>query len=158
MSWTYTGVTDQISGLPVYRNSDDGDCYIYGSDGFDWIGNCPNVSGAPATPVPTYPVGGGGGIIQPGGSWYNDLLNTILGLSALGSHGSISATGINQPITNPYPYGGGQYPVGYNPNVGNGQGLLPTAGSSIGTFIQKNGTMLLIGVGVYLLYNSGRKK
>lgn len=152
--WTAQGV-DGISGLPLYRNSDDGDCYVYDGSEFEWIGSCPRSPITyPSTPVPTFPVGGGGVYIQQGGSWYNDLLNTILGLSALGSRGTISATGINPQQ---------QYPISYNPYS---QGQLPQgrggiavdAGNTLGTFVQKNAVVLIALGGVYLLYQSGRKK
>ncbi len=146
---------------PILKNSSGGGCYEYWDENDPSQGtfavNCP-ISGGPAgysaTPTPTYPVGGGIGVIQPGGSWYNDLLNTILGLSALGSHGSIGAGGINQQQYPQYPYGNpygqGQLPAGQG-------GIAVNAGNTLGTFVQKNAVVLLIAGGIFLLYKSGRK-
>lgn len=108
-----------------------------------------------STPVATYPVGGGGVYIQPGSSWYNDLLNTILGISALENRGTVGASGVNPQSSNPY-YNVTQNPQQQNQNLaGNIGGNL---GSSLQQFVSKNALFLLLGGGLYFLYASGRKK
>jgi hypothetical protein len=150
---TFVGNTSD--GFPIY--SDSNGCYITGNDGFDYPVSCPAGAGGTVPPlqIPTYPSGGGGGYIQPGGSWLNDTLNTILGLSAIANRGSIGAQGVNQQQqVNPYSLYAYQ-----NQQLGQGigGGIGTQAGASIGTFFQQNAFYLIIGLGIFMLYKSGRK-
>lgn len=149
---TYVGTQN---GYQIYQDA--AGCFFYDPvDGSPIATACPFATGSPVPPLPvnTYPSGGGGGLIQPGGSWLNDTLNTILGLAAIENHQSVGAQGVNNN-TNRYPsYGVGGYPSGVAPVTG---GIGTAAGATVGSFLQNNGFLLLIGVGVFLLYKSGRK-
>ena len=145
--------------MPSYPIEQDSQgCYYY--DDFGNIHPVPCGGGGSSYPSQNFPpiISGGvsttgtsGGYIQQGQSWYNDLLNTILGLGAIGQGGTIQGGAINpqqQPAYMPQQYQQSQYPQN--------QSVVNT--SSLGDFVSKNATWLLIGGAVYLLWSSGRKK
>lgn len=145
------------TGAPIYK--DNAGCYLYDPVYDEAIPvNCP--SGAQNYPPIIGPnVSINPPYIQSGGSWYNDLLNTILGLGALGQGGTIQGGAINpnvpqvQPNYN-FPQGGltPQQLAQYQQIQNDGQ-----FGSDLQRFITKNFTWIAIGIGAFVLYKSGRK-
>ena len=138
--------------MPTIEQDSQG-CYYFTNDGYVVDVPCPTnqqlppiISGSVST------TGTSGGYIQQGQSWYNDLLNTILGLGAIGQGGTIQGGAINPrqniPAYIPQYNQQSQYP--------NNQSVVNTG--SLGDFVSKNATWLLIGGAIYLLWNSGRKK
>lgn len=146
------------SGYQLYRDTDDNSCYTFEDGEYVYWGDCGNTGtpSYPNSPVITSPsVGAGGVLIQPGGSWYNDFLNTLLGLSAINEHQPyIPSTAIPaRGTSNPY------YPINTNPQnlVNPNAPVAAQAGASFGAFLQQNAMWLLLGVVVFVLYKSGRK-
>lgn len=151
-------------GYPLYQDTGTNDCYLLEDDEYVYWGDCPRGASNQGFP----PIIGPGvsvnpPYIQPGGSWYNDLLNTILGLGALGQGGTIQGGAINpnipqaQPNYN-FPQGSlspsqlAQYQQLQQQQQNDSQ-----FGSDLQRFVTKNFTWIAIGIGAFVLYKSGRK-
>jgi hypothetical protein len=152
MSDTY--ITTTSAGYDIYKDSH-GQCYLF--DPFNGIElydvPCP---GATTTPqVPPITGGGvstGGVLIQSGHSWYEDLLNTLLGLGAIGQ----GAAYIPSTAMPPKP---AYIPAPIQPNSGNIAGNNNNGvAEDLGAVIKKNAIWFLVGGVVYVLFKSGRSK
>lgn len=120
-----------------------------------------NWGGQPNYPTINSPsVSTGGVLIQSGQSWYEDLLNSIIGLGAIGQGATHIPTTAHQTTPSNY----NQFPTSgltfqeqqallaaQNANAG---GAL---GSDLQNFVTKNFTWIAIAGAIYLLYKSGRK-
>ena len=155
-------VVGYYNGQPVYRDSQG--CYIYSPDLSEaWDVNCPSTPNVPTSPqLPSMnsgQVSTGGVLIQNGGSWYNDLLNTVLGLAAIGQHqpyipstnqAAAVASAQQNTIRNT-----GTLPINYSNNqLSNAAGQ---TASSLTKFISDNSGVLLVAGAALLLFKSGRK-
>lgn len=148
--------------VPVYRDAQG--CYIdIGGDIYpvDCQGIYP-ASGAQSTPpfIAGNTSSPGGGYIQPGASWFNDILNTLLGLTALGNQGTIQGGSINPNVQPNYSYPQGgisqsqaeQLAAYQRERSAGGQ-----FGASIQDFVSKNSVLIMVGVLGFVLFRSGRK-
>ena len=151
---TYIGTTQQ--GYDIYRDSR-GQCYLY--DPYQGIElynvPCPGTTQTPQVPpVIGGGVSTGGVLIQSGHSWYEDFLNTLLGLSAIGNQAPyIPSTAIPpkpQPTYIPPPVVTGN---NNSINTNNGGGVL----EDVGGLVRRNAGWILIGGVAYYLFKSGRK-
>lgn len=165
--------TDNL-GYAIYKDTSDGTCYYYDifTHAFTLAGQCPTgnvATGSPANQTGNnYPtvsgagVSTGGVLIQHGNTWYEDLLNTLLGLGAIGqgaSHIPSTAHVVQQSNLD-------QVIAGINAqNMANTQNQNANAGAQVGAnlggslqdFISKNMTLILIGGAAIVLLKSGRK-
>lgn len=116
-------------------------------------------SRTPQLPTITTPGGSTGGVlIQRGGSWYEDLLNTLLGL------GAINRGATHIPSTNQGAYYAQQAAQQQQLSQLQLQALAaqrqPQGGGvaeDLGDFIRRNSTIILIGGLGYILWRSGRR-
>lgn len=143
------------SGYPLYQDTSDGSFYIWTGDEYEYTnGTMDNPNTPQLPPISGGGVSTGGVLIQSGHSWYEDLLNTVLGLGAIGNKtGYIPSTAIpSQPYQQ-------QYPSGYNQQqyYASQQNVGGQFGSSIQSFITKNTGLLLVGGLAFVLWKSGRK-
>lgn len=145
-------------GLPLYQDSfNRQDCYTLEDDTFVYYGDCPNYGFSDGMnnqipPINTPNVSTGGVLIQHGQSWYEDLLNSLLGLSAIGQGATHIPSTAHQIQPQMPSYIPNLPPSGIPRNDQGGE-----FGSDIQKFITKNFTWIAIGGLAFILYRSGRK-
>lgn len=103
----------------------------------------------------------GGVLIQSGASWYEDLLNTLLGLGAIGQ-GAAYIPSTNMGVSNVRPTGLGvsleqQYALLRQRELEQRDTRSGVA-EDLGGFVKRNSTWILLGGIAYVLWTSGRKK
>jgi hypothetical protein len=150
-------MSDIYLGNNTYRDSNTGQCFVYYEDLGEIPVQCPPSSGSTLPPIISGGIsttGSSGGYIQQGQSWYNDMLNALLGLAAIGQGGTIQGGAINprQPSVQQ---------ILQSPTQPLSQAPISNAGASFGAgiqdFITQNFTLLALGAGLLILYKSGRK-
>lgn len=148
--------------LAYWKKLATGECYLTNTYDYWLRVDCPNAGISPSgNAVPSITGTGastGGVLIQTGGSWYEDLLNTLLGLGAI-SQGATHIPSTNQGVSqNPFAAQLATIQAQNNLAQANTRRQDETGiGSGLERFVKENATLLLIGVGVFALYKSGRK-
>lgn len=144
----------------IWRDTVTGQPCGAGSTGTS-IGVTPTLTPAPSVntvpPIISPSMTTGGVLIQSGQSWLEDVLNTILGVTAV-SHGATHIPSTAHTVSQPQPQ------IVYQPS-NQGASAIPTGdgstggklGSSIESFIANNTGILLIAIVGIVLFKSGRR-
>lgn len=143
---------------PIFQDTQTGARYIYYTDTDEWVQiRAGNIT--PQLPSVTTSGGSSGGVlITSGHSWYEDLLNAFLGLSAIGANAPyIPSTNQGAYYQQRSSQASAEQLAAQRAAAARSQNLGGTFGSSFQNFIQQNTGLLLVGGIGLVLWKSGRK-